>query len=100
MHRHIEWDEPGSASVARLYANDPNADPTPHTGDIISAQYQGCAVRINVRSYREDDTVSIGDVVAIINAQGQRIDSRGKLHKGDTVRLPDDKRAMEPSPEE
>ncbi|SER98357.1 hypothetical protein SAMN04487958_105110 [Vreelandella subterranea] len=100
MHRHIEWDEPGSASVTRLYARDPNANPTPQTGDIISARYQGCSVRVDVRSYREDDAVSIGDVVAIINAQGQRLDSRGKLQKGDTVRLPDDKRAMEPSPEE
>ncbi|KPQ22118.1 MULTISPECIES: hypothetical protein [unclassified Halomonas] len=100
MHRHIEWDEPGSASVTQLYAKDANFDPTPHTGDILTARYQGCSVRIDVRSYREDDAVSIGDVVAIIDAQGQRLDSRGKLQKGDTVRLPDDKRAMEPAPEE
>ena len=100
MHRHIEWDTPGSASVTQHYANDRNLDPTPHTGEILSARYQGYSVRIDVRSYREDDAVSIGDVVAIIDSHGKRHDSHGKLHIGDTVRLPDDKRAMEPRPEE
>ncbi|MDR5875164.1 hypothetical protein LPL18_001250 [Halomonas sp. CUBES01] len=100
MHRHIEWDMPGSASVAHHYAQDPNHDARPHTGDIISARYQGCSVRVDVQSYQEDERVSIGPVVAIIGPQGQRLDSHGKLHKGDIVRLPDDKRAMEPSPEE
>ncbi|SDN34502.1 hypothetical protein [Vreelandella arcis] len=100
MHRHIEWDAPGSASVIQHYAQDPNLDPTPNTGDILSARYKGCVVRIDVRSYRDDDAVSIGDVVAIIDSHGNRLDSHDKLQIGDTVRLPDDKRAMEPSSEE
>ena len=38
MHQHVEWDEPGSASVAEYFKNDPDHQ-APDPGDIISARY-------------------------------------------------------------
>tara|TARA_R110000751_G_scaffold118172_3_gene218535 strand:+ start:277 stop:579 length:303 start_codon:yes stop_codon:yes gene_type:complete len=97
MHQHIEWDEPGSASVAEYFKNDPNHK-APDPGDIISARFQGVIVRIKVEAYREDDAVSIGEVAAIIDANGGRHKTHGELEVGHIVRVPDDKRAMETPP--
>lgn len=99
MHQHVEWDNPGSASVAEYFKNDPDHN-APDPGDIISARYQGAMVRIKVDAYREDDAVSIGEVVAIIDAKGGRHQSHSKLDVGHIVRVPDDKRAMETPPKE
>ena len=44
MHKHIEWDEPGSASVAALFKDDPEHTP-PYPGAVLSARYQGRIVR-------------------------------------------------------
>ena len=58
MHKHIEWDEPGSASVAALFKDDPEHTP-PYPGAVLSARYQGRIVRVKVEAYREEDAVSI-----------------------------------------
>ncbi|BCB60705.1 MULTISPECIES: hypothetical protein [Halomonadaceae] len=94
MHQHVEWDEPGSASVAAFFKNDPDHTP-PYPGAILSARYQGRIVRVKVEAYREEDAVSIGSVAAILDQHGHRFQSHKKLNIGDMVRLPDDKRAME-----
>jgi hypothetical protein len=99
MHQHVEWDEPGNASVAEYFKNDPDHQ-APDPGDIISARYQGAMVRIKVEAYREDDAVSIGEVAAIIDANGGRHKTHGELEVGHIVRVPDDKRAMETAPKE
>ncbi|MGP9508566.1 hypothetical protein [Halomonas sp. H2] len=99
MHQHIEWDNPGSASVAEYFKNDPDHNP-PGPGDIISARYQGVMVRVKVEAYREDDAVSIGEVVAIIDTNGGRHKNHNKLEIGNLVRVPDDKRALETPPQE
>lgn len=95
MHRHIEWDDPGSASVSKLFANDHHGHSRIGTGDILSARYQGKIVRVEVEAYREEDAVSIAKVVAILDSKGQRVKGMDKLAIGDLVRLPDDKRAFE-----
>ncbi|MDQ7734848.1 hypothetical protein QT231_19245 [Halomonas sp. SpR1] len=100
MHQHIEWDAPGSASVAEHFKKDPDHSSQPDPGDIISARYQGAMVRIKVQAYREDDAVSIGEVAAIIDTKGGRHQSHHKLEVGHIVRVPDDKRAMETPPKE
>jgi hypothetical protein len=99
MHQHVEWDEPGSASVAEYFKNDPDHQ-APDPGDIISARYQGAMVRIKVEAYREEDAVSIGEVAAIIDANGGRHKTHGELEVGHIVRVPDAKRAMETAPKE
>ncbi|GEN27835.1 hypothetical protein HVA01_14810 [Halovibrio variabilis] len=100
MHQHIEWDDPGSASVMQYFKNDPNHDGQPAPGDILSARYSRAMVRIKVDAYREDDAVSIGEVVAIIDSNGERHQHHNKLEVGHIVRLPDDKRALETPPQE
>ncbi|AVI61689.1 hypothetical protein P8S55_12535 [Halomonas sp. M1] len=94
MHKHIEWDDPGSASVAEYFKNDPDHMP-PYPGAILSARYMGKIIRVKVETYREEDAVSIGSVAAILDKYGHRFQSHQKLDMGDIVRLPDDKRAME-----
>ena len=95
MHQHIEWDDPGSASVIKLFSKDHRYHPKPGPGDILSARYQQVNVRIKVEAYLEDDAVSIGEVVAIIDANDRRHNSHHKLQLGSMVRVPDDKRALE-----
>lgn len=99
MHKHIDWDEPGNASVSKLFSNDHHAHAKIGHGDILSARYEGIVVRVEVEVYREEEKVSIGNVVALIDGHGQRLKGHGKLVLGDTVRLPDDKRAFEPTAE-
>ncbi|WP_445156625.1 hypothetical protein [Halomonas sp. E14] len=95
MHRHVEWDDPGSDSVMRHFEQQPGSASPPGRGDILSARYQGKVVRVRVEAYVND--TSIGDVVAIIEPDsGTRRRQLGKLCLGDTVRLPDDRRAFEP----
>lgn len=94
MHQHIEWDDPGSASVSEYFKDDPNHD-APYPGAILSARYQHHIVRVKVETYREEEKVSVGKVAAILDTQGHRYQSHGKLNVDDIVRLPDDKRAME-----
>lgn len=94
MHQHIEWDEPGSASVAEYFKNDPDHT-APYPGAILSARYQGRIVRVKVEAYREEDAVSIGSVAAILDQHGHRYKSHQKINIGDIVRLPDNKRALE-----
>ncbi len=94
MHQHIEWDDPGSASVAEHFKHDPDHMP-PYPGAIISARYQGRIVRVKVEAYRDADAVSIGSVAAILDHHGHHHETHFKLSLGDIVRLPDDKRAME-----
>ncbi|MDN3555760.1 hypothetical protein [Halomonas maura] len=95
MHKHVEWDDPGSASVLRYYADHPQDYPEPHVGSIISARLRGFTVRVRVDARVED--TSIGEVMALIAADnGRRKQSVGDLQLGDIVRLPDDYRAMEP----
>ncbi|MFG6665620.1 hypothetical protein ACGK9R_00745 [Halomonas sp. HNIBRBA4712] len=94
MHQHIEWDDPGSASVSAYFKNDPN-HVAPYPGAILSARYQNRIVRVKVETYREDEGVSVGSVAAILDAHGHRYKTHGKLSIDDIVRLPDDKRAME-----
>lgn len=100
MHQHIEWDDPGSASVMELFKKDHHYHPKPGRGDILSARYKLANVRIKVEAYREEDAVSIGEVVAIIDAHGRRHKNHHKLELGSLVRLPDDKRALEAHQEE
>ena len=78
MHQHIEWDEPGSASVMQYFKKHPDQSSQPDPGDIISARYQGAMVRVKVEAYREDDAVSIGEVAAIIDTDGSRHQSHNK----------------------
>lgn len=101
MHRHIDWDVPGTQSVSSHYAKEPNPYGKPHAGTILTALYQGTTVRIRVEAYLDDDNTSIGEVVALVDpVSGERMKSLGKLALGDLVRLPDDKRAFEPAPRE
>ncbi|GAA0558074.1 hypothetical protein ACFQH5_07125 [Halomonas salifodinae] len=97
MHKHVDWDEPGTASVQAHYAKDPHHQAEPGSGDILSARLDGLVVRVRVEAHVE--ATSIGEVVALIDpASGERKKSHGKLELGDTVRLPDDRRAFEPQP--
>ncbi|QTF93024.1 hypothetical protein [Halomonas sp. BM-2019] len=95
MHKHVEWDDPGADSVMRHFEKDPMGHSAPGTGDILSARYQGAIVRVKVEAYVEG--TSIGEVAALIAVNnGRRLKSHGKLTLGDTVRLPDEARALEP----
>ena len=95
MHKHVEWDDPGADSVMRHFEKDPMGHSDPGAGDILSARYEDAVVRIKVAAYVEG--TSIGEVVAIIAIDnGRRLKSHGKLALGDTVRLPDEARALEP----
>ncbi|XGA80454.1 hypothetical protein OR573_01990 [Halomonas sp. CH40] len=90
MHKHIEWDATDGDSVTA------NLNPdTPYPGEILSARYKGCNVRVKVETYREDDAVSIASVVALITPSGERKESHHDLQLGDIVRLPDNKRSIE-----
>lgn len=100
MHQHIEWDDPGQLSVMSLFSSDDAQHAQTGKGDILSARYQQHIIRVKVEAYRENDELSIGKVIAIIDANGQRLEQLGKLTLNDYVRLPDDKRAFEPSPED
>ncbi|MFP4137974.1 MAG: hypothetical protein ACLFSR_06420 [Halomonas sp.] len=96
MHKHVEWDDPGADSVMRHFAHDPQGHHDPVAGDILSARHKGAVVRVKVEAYV--DGTSIGEVAAIISVDnGRRLKSHGKLALGDTVRLPDACRALEPS---
>ncbi len=95
MHKHIDWDDPGADSVLQYFANNPTGFDEPRPGDILSARHEGAIVRVKVEAYV--DGTSIGEVAAIISADnGRRLKSHGKLALGDTVRLPDASRALEP----
>jgi hypothetical protein len=95
MHKHVEWDDPGSASVQRYYQDHPHDYPEPHTGSIISARLSGFTARVRVDAWVEG--TSTGEVVALIaDDTGRREQRVGELAIGDTVRLPDARRAMEP----
>ncbi|SFU53436.1 hypothetical protein [Halomonas korlensis] len=95
MHKHVDWDDPGANSVLQHFANNPVGLDEPGPGDILSARHEGAIVRVKVEAYI--DGTSIGDVVALISADnGRRLKSHGKLVLGDTVRLPDASRALEP----
>lgn len=90
MHKNIEWDAPGNDSAAEKFHTD-----APYPGAILSAHYRSCNVRVKVEAYIEDDAVSIGTVVALIDAHGKRHEEFHDLSLGDMVRLPDDKRSLE-----
>ncbi|MCH4565284.1 hypothetical protein MKP05_19475 [Halomonas sp. EGI 63088] len=95
MHKHVDWDDPGADSVMRHFERDPAGYAAPGPGDILSARHEGATVRVRVEAYVEG--TSIGEVVALISADnGRRMKSHGKLALGDTVRLPDASRALEP----
>ena len=99
--RAIKWDAPGDQSVAEYYAKDPNIDATPHKGSVLSARFQGLVARVRVDAYT--DGTSYGDVVALIDPEtGKRLTEHQGIAVGDTVALPDAKRAFEPNlePEE
>ncbi len=96
MHKHVDWDDPGADSVLRHFEQDSSGYSDPGPGDILSARHEGAVVRVKVEAYVEG--TSIGEVVAIIAVDnGRRLKSHGKLDLGDTVRLPDDRRALEPT---
>ena len=65
MHKHVEWDDPGADSVQRYFADKPDEYPTAHVGSIIAGRYHGYSVRVRVEARVDDDTASIGDVVAL-----------------------------------
>ncbi|MDX5376920.1 MAG: hypothetical protein LPK08_05280 [Halomonas sp.] len=97
MHKHVEWDDPGADSVMRHYERNPQGYSEPGPGDILTARFQGLVARVRVEAYV--DGTSIGPVVALIEPRsGKRLQTRGKLVVGDTVRLPDASRAFEPRP--
>ena len=97
MHKHVELDDPGADSVLDYFANEPEHRIEPRPGDVLSARYQGAIVRIKVEAWV--DGTSIGKVAALIAMDnGRRLKSHGKLALGDTVRLPDSYRALEPEP--
>ncbi|MEQ6917695.1 hypothetical protein [Halomonas aquatica] len=100
MHKHVEWDDPGAESVLSYYADHPDDYRPPQPGSILSALYREFTVRVKVEARVED--TNIGEVVALIaNDNGRRKQSVGDLSLGDTVRLPDAYRALEPRyPEE
>lgn len=93
MHKHVEWDTPGGASVDAHYAKDEQHRVTPQPGMMLTARYHGSTVRVQVEAYK--DGVSIGKVAALIGDDGKRYDDLGDLNVGDMVRLPDDKRAFQ-----
>jgi hypothetical protein len=98
-HKHVNWDDPGAHSVLAFFKHHPDDYREPARGSVLSARYSGHVVRVKVAAYV--DNTSIGDVAAIITpTTGERVSSVGDLRLGDTVRLPDDKRAMETPPEE
>ncbi|TDR57027.1 hypothetical protein DFP85_102205 [Halomonas ventosae] len=97
MHKHVEWGDPGRDSVLEHFARHPEQLVEPRPGDILSARYEGVIVRVKVEAWV--DGTSIGEVAALIAADnGRRMKSHGKLALGDTVRLPDACRALEPEP--
>ncbi|WP_251976254.1 hypothetical protein [Salinicola avicenniae] len=93
MHKHIEWDSPGSDSVDAHFAKDEQHRVTPQPGMILTGHYHGATVRVQVEAYKEG--TSIGKVAALIGDDGKRHDNFGDLSLGDMVRLPDDKRAFQ-----
>ncbi len=93
MHKHIEWDAPGTQSVKTYYDQHPEGYSEPHPGTIVSGRYGGMNVRVKVEAYK--DHVSIGKVAAIIATNGERLKHHDKLDVGDMVRLSDDQRAFE-----
>ncbi|MGM8851833.1 hypothetical protein ACUN9V_16400 [Salinicola sp. V024] len=95
MHKHVEWDTPGGASVDAHYAKDEQHRATPQPGTMLTARYHGSTVRVKVEAYK--DGVSIGKVAALVGDDGDRHDTHGELSVGDMVRLPDDKRAFQAS---
>lgn len=96
MHKHVEWDDPGADSVMRHFQQDDSGYSEPGPGDILSARHEGAVVRVKVEAYVDD--TSIGEVAAIIAVDnGRRLKSHGKLALGDTVRLHDAYRALEPT---
>lgn len=95
MHKHVDWDDPGSDSVMRHFEQHPEGYSEPGPGDILSARHEDAIVRVRVEARVEE--TSIGEVAAIISLDnGRRLKSHGKLALGDTVRLPDAYRALEP----
>ncbi len=95
MHKHIDWDAPGDDSVMQYFAKNPAITPT-RSWRYPFGTPPGTIVRIKVEAYV--DGTSIGEVVALIAPDnGRRLQSAGKLELGDTVRLADSDRAMEPN---
>ncbi|HSH49082.1 MAG TPA: hypothetical protein VK991_10900 [Halomonas sp.] len=98
-HKHVNWDDPGAHSVLEFFKDHPEDYREPARGSVLSARYSGHLVRVKVEAYV--DGTSIGDVAAIITpTTGERVSSVADLRLGDTVRLPDDKRAIETPPAE
>ncbi len=94
--RAIEWDSPGDQSVVEYYAKDPNIDAEPHQGSVLSARYRGLVARVRVDAYT--DGTSYGEVVALIDPEtGKRRTEHNGIAVGDSVALPDAKRAFEPN---
>lgn len=95
MHKHVEWDAPGGASVDSHYSKDEQHRVEPQPGMMLTAQHHGTTARIKVEAYK--DGVSIGKIAALIGGDGERHESIGELNVGDMVRVPDDKRAFQTS---
>ncbi|WP_052364887.1 hypothetical protein [Halotalea alkalilenta] len=90
--RKIEWDIPFKDSVTGY--NEPRrmSRKQPKTGCIITARYHGANVRLRVLD-RDGDKNSIAEVIGV-DADGAENDAQLLLNKGDTVVVPDSKRAV------
>lgn len=89
--RQIQWDTPQQESVREHYDDLYFLKKAPETGSIITARYKGHNVRLKVLE-RADSKTSIAEVIGIgaSDPDEQTLD----LGKGDTVLIPDDKRAF------
>lgn len=93
--KHVQWDQPGSASVLEHYAKDPKYRAATTPGSILSARFHGRVVRLSLEAHK--DGISYAKVIAIIDAtSSERQQSFDGLDVGDLVALPDDMRAFEP----
>ncbi|MGJ8523442.1 hypothetical protein R84981_002143 [Carnimonas sp. R-84981] len=88
----IDWDSPAKAAAISLSAARRPARKQPKTGCIITARYHGTNVRMRVVD-RDGDKSSIAQVIGV-DTQEDRDDARILLNEGDTVLVPDSKRAV------
>lgn len=88
----IDWDRPAKAPLLGLSTSRRTARTQPKAGCIITARYHGANVRMRVVD-RDGDKSSIATVIGV-DTDGAHNDAQLLLAEGDTVVVPDSKRAV------
>jgi|GEM_PF-3625310 len=90
--RKIDWDNPFKNTASSLFSSRRNTRKQPKMGCIITARYHGADVRMRVVE-RDGDKSSIAEVIGV-DDKNIIEDIRSQLNEGDTVVVPDSKRAV------